>query len=63
MKIRTSETQQQQAVIHVAETFKQYKELLQPYYERLLDVYKELDCSFKDVIENSIQIIKKHRKA
>jgi hypothetical protein len=46
MKIRTNETQQQQAVIHVSETFRQYKELLQPYYERLLDVYKELN-SFK----------------
>ena len=46
MKIRTTDTQQQSAVLHVTETFRQYKEILQPYYERLLDVYKELN-SFK----------------
>ena len=43
MKITTNETQQQQAVLHVNDTFNQYKELLQPYYERLLAVYTELN--------------------
>lgn len=43
MKINSNETQQQLAVLHVTETFKQYKDLLQPYYERLLAVYKELN--------------------
>ena len=43
MKIRTTTTQQQMAVLHVADTYKQYKDLLQPYYDRLLEVYKELN--------------------
>ena len=43
MKIRTNATQQQDIVLHVADTYKQYKELLQPYYDRLLGVYKELN--------------------
>lgn len=43
MKINTNQTQQQQAVLHVCDTFKQYKDLLDPYYGRLLAVYKELN--------------------
>jgi hypothetical protein len=43
MKITTNEIQQQQAILHVNDTFKQYKDLLQPYHERLLAVYKELN--------------------
>ena len=43
MKITTSDIQQQNAVLHVNDTLKQYKELLAPYYERLLAVYKELN--------------------
>lgn len=43
MKINSTETQQQSAVLHVADTFKQYKDLLSPYYSRLLAVYKELN--------------------
>lgn len=43
MKITTSETQQQQAVLHVSDTLKQYQDLLQPYHQRLLAVYKELN--------------------
>jgi len=43
MKITTNETQQQKAVIHVSDTYKHYKDLLEPYYNRLLEVYKELN--------------------
>ena len=42
MKINATETQQQTAVLHVIDTSKQYKDLLQPYYDRLLSIYKEL---------------------
>jgi hypothetical protein len=43
--IKTNVTleQQQKAVLHVNDTFFQYKELLQPFYDRLLAVYKELN--------------------
>jgi len=34
--------QQQEAVLHVNNTLKQYKELLWPYHNRLFNVYKEL---------------------
>jgi len=43
MKITTTDLQQQKAVIHIADTYRHYKELLEPYYDRLLDVYKELN--------------------
>ena len=43
MKIRTSETQQQKAVLYVNEVKNQYRDLLTPYYDRLLAVYKELN--------------------
>ena len=43
MKVTTNELQQQKAVIHVADTYKHYKDLLSPYYDRLLEVYKELN--------------------
>ena len=43
MKIRTSESQQQKAVLFVNEVKSQYQDLLSPYYNRLLNVYKELN--------------------
>ena len=43
MKINTNETQQQQAVLHVVDTAKTYKDLLSSYFDRLLNVYKELN--------------------
>lgn len=43
MKIRTSESQQQKAVLFVNEVKSQYTDLLAPYYNRLLNVYKELN--------------------
>jgi hypothetical protein len=43
MKISTTLLQQQDAVLHVSNVAKQYKDLLQPYYDRLLLVYKELN--------------------
>lgn len=43
MKIVSTQQQQQKAVMLVSDTFKQYKDLLQPYHDRLLAVYTELN--------------------
>jgi hypothetical protein len=42
MKVITNDIQQQQAVLFLADTFTQYKDLLKPFYNRLLGVYEEL---------------------
>lgn len=43
IKANPTLVQQQEAVLHVNNTFDQYKKLLDPYYTRLLWVYKELN--------------------
>jgi len=43
IKINPTLAQQQDAILHVNSSFDQYKKLLDPYYTRLLSVYKELN--------------------
>ena len=43
MKVRVDLSKQAQLALMISDTYKNYKELLQPYHERLLDVYKELN--------------------
>lgn len=43
MKINTTLEQQQRAVLHVTDTAKEYRNLLEWYHNRLLNVYKELN--------------------
>lgn len=43
MKVRVDLAKQAQLAMMISDTYKNYKELLQPYHERLLDVYKELN--------------------
>lgn len=43
IKANPTLTQQQEAVLHINDSFDQYKRLLDPYYTRLLSVYKELN--------------------
>jgi len=43
IEVKATEQQQQEAVLHINATFLEYKNLLQPYYDRLLAVYKELN--------------------
>lgn len=41
--IKPTPEQQQKAVMMVSNTFEQYQELLQPYHNRMLAIYKELN--------------------
>ena len=41
--IKPTQEQQQKAVMMVSNTFEQYQELLQPYHNRMLAIYKELN--------------------
>lgn len=47
IKINATQEQQNKAILYISNTFKQYKDIMQPYQDRMLDIYTELS-SFKE---------------
>ena len=47
IKINPTQDQQNKAVLYISNTFTQYKKIMQPYQDRMLDIYTELS-SFKE---------------
>ena len=47
IKINATQEQQNKAILYINNTFKQYKDIMQPYQDRMLDIYTELS-SFKE---------------
>lgn len=43
LKVKTNVEQQQAIIQHIDSCYNEYKDLLKPYYERLVDIYKELN--------------------
>lgn len=47
IKINVNQDQQNKAILYISNTFTQYQKIMQPYQDRMLDIYTELS-SFKE---------------